>query len=140
MQNGGLYLAGAQDVLDYGGPLPGWEEDGILTAQEAGLLDLRGTELVVLSACETGLGEVSSGEGVYGLLRGFQAAGARTMIVSRWKVADEATSVFMQGFYDRWLSGTPLREAFENAREELRQQPEYASPFFWGAFELVDGV
>jgi len=62
------------------------------------------------------------------------------MIVSRWKVADEATSLFMQTFYDRWLSGTPLREAFESARAELRQQPEYASPFFWGAFELVDGV
>ncbi len=138
--NGGVYLSGAQDSINFGGFPPGQKEDGLLTGREVSLLDLSDTKLVVLSACETGLGEPRSGEGVYGLLRGFQAAGAGNLIVSRWKVSDEATAVFMQSFYTSWTEGKTVRAAFEQAQQELRNKPDYDSPFYWGAFVLIDAV
>ena len=100
----GLALAGAQTWLD-GKPLPPEAEDGLLTAEDVAGLDLLDTELVVLSACETGLGEVRTGEGVFGLRRAFVVAGARTLVMSLWKVPDEQTRELMIDFYRRVLTG-----------------------------------
>jgi CHAT domain-containing protein len=92
-------------------------EDGILTAEEVQSLDLRGTELVVLSACETGLGVSESGQGVLGLQRAFQAAGARATVASLWKVDDAATTVLMEQFYTNlWIKKMSKLEALRQAQ------------------------
>ena len=114
------------------GPLPPEAEDGLLTAEDVTGLDLLDTELVVLSACNTGLGEVRTGEGVFGLRRAFVLAGAKTLVMSLWKVPDEETRELMEDFYRRILSGEPRAEALRNAQLALKAgQPH---PYFWGAF------
>jgi CHAT domain-containing protein len=98
--------------------------DGILTAEEVQSLDLRGTDLVVLSACETGLGESRYGQGVLGLQRAFHAAGARAVIASLWKVDDPATSVLMEQFYTNlWLKKLPKLEALRQAQLTVLNNP-----------------
>lgn len=130
----GLLLKGAGDLMsktehNYN------IESGILTADEAMSLNLDKTDLVVLSACETGLGDLEAGEGVYGLQRAFLVAGAKVLIMSMFKVDDDATQKLMLVFYQKWLNSGKLRESFIDAKKELRT--EYPDPIFWGAFMMI---
>jgi CHAT domain-containing protein len=111
------------------------KEDGVLTAYEAMNLNFDDTRLVILSACETGLGEVKIGEGVYGLQRSFLVAGAQSIVMSLFKVNDEVTQQLMLEFYKRWQSGESKRLAFANAKKEIMKK--YPSPKFWGSFIMV---
>lgn len=114
--------------------LPKGVENGVLTAYEVAQLDLRNTDLVVLSACETGLGDVQGSEGVYGLQRAFKQAGANYLIISLWKVPDAQTVELMELFYKYWQKGQTIPEAFRKA--QLKMSKKY-SPFEWAAFKLV---
>ncbi len=127
----GLALAGVNTWLE-GGALPPDAEDAILTAEDVSALDLLATELVVLSACETGLGEVQVGEGVFGLRRAFVLAGAKTLVMSLWKVPDQQTQELMTDFYRRILAGEPRAAALREAQLALKAQ--YPDPLYWGAF------
>ncbi len=98
-------------------------------------MNLFQTELVVLSACETGLGEIVPGEGIYGLKRAFQKAGAKNLVTSLWKVDDTASQKFMSLFYENLSSFGQLDIAFKNAGNELKKV--YPDPYFWGAFTLT---
>ena len=95
-------------------------------------MDLLNTELVVLSACETGLGEVRAGEGVFGRRRAFQLAAARSVVMSLWKVPDAHTQELMGEFYRRLLEGQPRADALRAAQLTMREK--YPQPFYWGAF------
>jgi CHAT domain-containing protein len=127
----GLALPGANTWL-HGGAPPAEAEDGLLTAEDVSHLDLLATELVVLAACETGLGEVWNGEGVFGLQRAFVLAGAKTLVMSLWSVPDEPTRELMEEFYQRLLAGEGRADALRQAQLSLRQR--YPDPFDWGAF------
>jgi CHAT domain-containing protein len=127
----GLALAGANTWLQ-DEPLPAEAEDGILTAEDVSGLDLLGTDLVVLSACETGLGEVQVGEGVFGLRRAFVLAGAKTLVMSLWKVPDQHTQELMEDFYRRILMGEPRADALRSA--QLAMKARHPEPLYWGAF------
>ncbi len=130
----GLLLAGAGNTLS-SSSRDTKTEDGILTAYEAMNLDLQKTELVVLSACETGLGKVTTGEGVYGLQRAFRAAGARNVLMSLWKVDDHATQELMTEFYTGWQRAGNKNASFREA--QLRLRSKFAHPYYWGAFVMV---
>lgn len=134
----GLILAGAPDPAkeERRSDLSG-TNNGVLTAYEAMNLNLEGTSLLVLSACETGLGEVKAGEGVYGLQRAFQVAGARTLLMSLWKVDDAATQLLMTSFYTNWTKTGNKLQAFRQAQAQLRTNPKYKDPYYWGAFVML---
>ena len=133
MLRSGLLFTGANKTLK-GEESKG--ENGLLSAVEASLLNLRETELVVLSACETGKGEVKNSEGVYGLRKAFSDAGAKNIIMSLWKVDDKVTQEFMSRFYEIWLNNkTSIREAYNKTQLEIKAK--YPEPYYWGAFILV---
>ncbi len=139
----GLLFAGANTILR-GETVPDNQDDGILTARELSTLDLRGMDMVVLSACETALGKVN-GEGVFGLQRGFKKAGAKTLMMSLWKVDDKATQMLMTEFYKRLLEGRSKTESLTRAQQYLRQYTEnevhpYDKPRYWAAFILLDAI
>ena len=140
MLRSGLFFAGADRRLS-GKAAPADLDDGVLTAYEASQLNLQGTELVVLSACETGLGEVVAGEGVFGLRRALQVAGADSVLMSMWSVPDKETQELMPLFYQKWLAGKNKHEALREAELEMRARVKsrYGEdrPQYWGAFVLV---
>lgn len=132
----GLILAGASQAIEgTGGAEMTSNDNGILTAYEAMNLNLEGTGLVILSACETGLGDVKSGEGVYGLQRAFLVAGADALIMSLWKVDDEATQLLMTSFYTNWIKLNNKQKAFKQA--QLQLMAKYKDPYYWGAFVMM---
>jgi len=137
-------MAGANHILE-GDTLPDNVEDGILTAKEIAGVDLHGLDLVVLSACQTGLGDISQGEGVFGLQRGFKKAGANSILMSLWEVDDKATQILMTQFYKNLLSGQSKHQSLLNAQKNLREYRNangeqcYNSPKYWAAFILLDG-
>jgi len=129
----GLMLAGGNEAW-LGKPIPPGVEDGILNSFEISNLDLRNTKFVVLSACETGLGDIKGSEGVFGLQRAFKLAGVEYIINSLWQVPDEQTSELMQNLYYHWSKGVPFEQAFFKAQKTLKAKYD---PYFWAAFQLV---
>jgi len=131
----GLVFAGANQ------PDSDPNDDGYLTAAEAVTLNLKGTELVVLSACSTGQGDVRTGEGVYGLQRSLTVAGARTTLLSLWKVDDAATATFMQRFYQRLKANENRSDALAAVQQEFRNgtagNGQWKEPYYWAAWQLV---
>jgi CHAT domain-containing protein len=140
MLRAGLFFAGADRVRQGAAPEAG-VDDGVLTAYEASQLNLEGTELVVLSACETGLGKELNVDGVFGLRRGLQEAGAESLLMSMWSVPDKETEELMSLFYAKWLAGMDKPEALRQAQLEEREtvKKRYGKdlPFYWGAFVLI---
>jgi len=131
----GLAMAGANNRQNAGEG----EDDGILTAQEVAAMDLSSVEWAVLSACETGVGEIRAGEGVFGLRRAFHVAGARTLIMSLWSVEDAATRAWMKALYEgRLREGRDTAEAVRQASltilEDRRAKGLSDHPFYWAAF------
>ncbi|MBL7781984.1 MAG: CHAT domain-containing protein [Saprospiraceae bacterium] len=137
MIRSGLVLAGANYAWKTGRPSEPDKEDGILTAYEISQMNLSNTELAVLSACETGLGDLYSNEGVYGLQRAFKIAGVRYLIMSLWQVPDLQTQVFMSTFYKHWLEGQmPIPDAFRATQSDMHAK--YSDAFVWAGFVLVE--
>ena len=160
----GLFFAGANRTL-LGLKGDNQKNDGVLTAQEISLLDLRGLQLLVLSACQTGLGKVT-GDGVFGLQRGFKKAGAQSLLMSLWKVDDKATRILMTLFYKHLTEGKSKHEALRLAQRQLRTmdvetasrrarhaissrakrarknppKKQYEDPYYWAAFILLDAI
>jgi CHAT domain-containing protein/uncharacterized protein HemY len=134
LMRSGLVFAGANDV---------WSkqtqndsiEDGVLTAQEVSSIDMRKTNLVVMSACETGLGDIKGSEGVYGLQRAFKMAGVKYEIMSLWQVPDKETSEFMTKFYKKLMKSNDIKQAFNETQKEMREKYD---PYFWAAFVLIE--
>ena len=143
----GLYFSGVNNVLRRR-PIPQGVDDGILTAKEISLMNFRNLDLVVLSACQTALGDIGS-DGVFGLQRGFKMAGARSLLMSLWKVDDRATQILMEHFYSALLSGKSKTAALHEAQRMVRNYEvtndsgktyPYVNPKFWAAFILLDAI
>lgn len=138
MIRSGLIFSGANIGL-MGKDLPDDVEDGVLTAHELSSMNLGNVDMVVMSACESGLGAIS-GEGVFGLQRGFKLAGAKSLLMSLWKVDDKATKKLMIEFYRHYLLGMTKRESLYLAQQSLRNSVDYSDPKYWAAFILLDGL
>lgn len=139
MLRSGFALAGANKAL---AGIDETVDDGIVTAEEILSLRLRGTDMVVISACDTGLGKVKSGEGIFGLRRAFSQAGAKSLIMSLWAVPDRETKELMVEFYKNIVSGKmnrcqALRQATLKEMQIVKKRYGYANPYYWGAFVMV---
>ena len=128
-----VHAAGGNLIWEGNSPVQGIE-DGVVTAFEVSNMNLSNTRLVVLSACQTGLGDIQGSEGVYGLQRAFKMAGVDFLLMSLWKIPDDATKKLMTSFYNNWIEGMELRQAFRKAQQELTKYPS----FFWAAFVLTE--
>ena len=135
MLRSGLLFNGAATAYTQDVAIDG-SNNGILYAYEAMNLDLQNTKLVVLSACETGMGEIVNGEGVYGLSRSFQVAGADKILMSLWKVDDQSTRQLMVVFYQNWLQSNDPQQAFIQAMKSIKEK--YPQPYYWGGFVLLN--
>jgi CHAT domain-containing protein/lipopolysaccharide biosynthesis regulator YciM len=137
MLRSGLILAGANYAWRNGKLYRNYREDGILTAYEISQLNLRNTELVVLSACETGLGFIDGNEGVFGLQRAFKIAGVKNIMMSLWQVPDKQTAELMELFYKNWISKKlSIREALKAAQNTMRKKG--LEPYYWAGFVLME--
>lgn len=133
LMRSGVVLAGANDVWNESETAK--QEDGVLTAYEVSLMHLKNTELTVLSACETGLGDIKGSEGVYGLQRAFRMAGSKFVIMSLWQVPDKETEEFMVNFYAALLKSKSIRKAFTETQAQQRKKYD---PYYWAAFVLLE--
>jgi CHAT domain-containing protein len=136
-----IILAGANYTISSTRPGSMLGDDGFLTALEASSLNLMGTKLVVLSACNSGVGDIVSGEGVYGLRRAFQQAGAQSVLMSLWAIPDKETYELMSQFYTEWVAGASKRKALRaaalHALYRSRREHGHGHPLLWGGFVLV---
>jgi CHAT domain-containing protein len=130
----GIIMAGGNRVWGGAAPFAG-KDDGIVTVYEISNLDLSNTELVVLSACETALGDIRGTEGVFGLQRAFKLAGVQNMILSLWQVPDKETAELMNLLYTHNLKGMTTYEAFNKAQDSMRKK---YPPYYWAAFILME--
>jgi CHAT domain-containing protein len=130
-----LVMAGAKVLAAHPVRVGGRERDGMLTALEVVSMDLEGTELVVLSACETGIGQSSARSGVYGLRRSFFTAGVQTLVTSLWPVSDRATQDLMTDYYERLKRGAGRVTAMHEAMVELRRKRPH--PYYWAPFVVL---
>lgn len=128
----GLVFAGANDY--WNGFDDGGADNGIITALDVINLNLSNTRMVVMSACESGLGDIVDGEGVYGLQRAFKMAGADFLVMSLWQVPDKETAEFMELFYTYLFKKKDIREAFKLTQETFRKK---YNPYYWAAFTLI---
>jgi CHAT domain-containing protein len=133
LMRSGLTFAGANGV--WTDKYVSSDKDGVLTAEEVVSIDMRNTELVILSACETGLGDIRGSEGVYGLQRAFKMAGAKYIVMSLWQVPDRETVEFMETFYTKLLKQKDIRKSFAETQKEMRKKYD---PYYWAAFVLVE--
>ena len=135
-----LVMAGGNRVISRI-PVSDKNNDGILTSKEISQLDLRGLDLVILSACESALGDINNG-GVYGLQRGFKKGGANTIVMSLGKVDDEATRILMVEFYRNLMNGKTKRQSLQEAQQYLRkvENGKYDAPKYWASFIMLDGI
>jgi CHAT domain-containing protein len=137
LSHSGLLMAGANYALNPNNEITDGFDDGILTAKEISRLDFSGLDLVILSACETALGDLGD-DGVFGLQRGFKKAGAQTIIMSLWEVDDYATQLLMVEFFKKLGSGLSKRDAFNAAQEYVKSKT--SDPKYWAAFIIVDAL
>lgn len=145
LKRSGLILSGGNHLWK-GETIPQNIEDGTLTAEEIAGMDLSSTQLLVLSACQTALGDLSP-EGVYGLQRGFKLAGVQSIIMSLWEVDSRATELMMTSFYKYLFSGCSKHKAFRKAQDVVRKKYRQrntnyghtnASEYYWASFILID--
>lgn len=145
LSKSGLLLAGAKLKID-GMKLPEDKDDGILCGSEIENLDLTSVDFVVLSACQTGLGYIEPEEGVYGLQRAFKKAGVKSILMTLWKVDDDATQLFMTAFYRDYLKNNSKQHALKAAQEYLKNYTSdegghvYSDPYYWAGFVLLDAL
>lgn len=144
LSRSGLYFSGVNNYLQ-NHVIPNNMEDGILTAHEISKIDLHDLSIVVLSACQTGLGDLKC-DGVFGLQRGFKKAGAKTLLMSLWRVNDIATKLLMVEFYKNFLSGSDKQTALSLAQKYVREYVDdngnklFESPYYWAGFILLDAL
>ena len=141
LSRSGLLMAGCDNIL-HGETLPNNVEDGVLFSREIANLNLKNAELVTLSACETGLGDIT-GEGVFGLQRAFKKAGAKSLLMSLWKVDDNATNLLMTKFYENYLTKNLSKiDSLNDAQKFVRSYNGgiYDDPKYWAAFVILDAL